>query len=120
MTATQNANAGTITEMSKVRTYEQADMYVNEKAARTYAEKEPKDIEVGDIVYANVGYSMSLPTFGIVVKRTPPLHLRHRGASDRSIRLRPLRSAGLGASRPRRHHPAQARQSLRPLQPFLE
>ena len=71
MTATQNANAGTITEMSKVRTYEQADMYVNEKAARTYSEKDPKDIEVGDIVYANVGYSMSLPTFGVVVKRTP-------------------------------------------------
>ena len=60
MTATQNANA-TIKQTINVNTYEQASNYVNEDAARTAAEKSPKDIEVGDIVYANFGYSMTLP-----------------------------------------------------------
>ena len=70
MTATQNANA-TITQTITVSTYEQASNYVNEDAARTAAEKSPKDIEVGDIIYANFGYTMTLPVFGRVIKRTP-------------------------------------------------
>lgn len=70
MTATKNATA-TITQTINVSTYEQASNYVNEQAARTAAEKSPKDIEVGDIIYANFGYTMTLPVFGRVIKRTP-------------------------------------------------
>ena len=71
MTATKNANASVITDLSKVTTYEQTALYLNEDAAATAATKQPRDIEVGDIVYANFGYSMVIPTFGRVVKRTP-------------------------------------------------
>ena len=71
MTTAQNANAGVITDLSKVTTYEQTAMYLNEDAATAYATKQPRDIEVGDIVYANFGYTMVMPAFGRVVKRTP-------------------------------------------------
>lgn len=70
MTATKNATA-TITQTINISTYEQASNYVNEQAARTASEKSPKDIEVGDIIYANFGYTMTLPVFGRVIKRTP-------------------------------------------------
>lgn len=68
---TDTAAAVATTESLEGLTYETVGLYLNKRAADVAATKQPHELAVGDIVYANFGATMTLPTFGIVTKRTP-------------------------------------------------
>lgn len=68
---TETAATVATTESLEGLTYETVGLYLNKRAAEAAATKQPHELAVGDIVYMNSGYSMVLPTFGIVTKRTP-------------------------------------------------